>query len=125
MTDRNQRLDELLAEAAPEIQAHWEHCRDAELSGHTEEASDKVDGQILAYFARLKALPDPAEEAAVLDAMRQLYEALDEINDEADGGLLETDERELLVPLFIDAAEACGVDPEAYDGEPGGEWRNF
>ncbi len=125
MTDRNQRLDEILAEAAPEIQEHWEECREAGLSGHTKEASDKVDGQILAYFARLKALPDPAAEADVLDAMRQLYEALDEINDEADGGLLETDERELLVGLFIDAAEACGVDPQDHDGEPGGEWRNF
>jgi hypothetical protein len=125
MTDRNQRLDKLLSEAAPEIQAHWEQCREAGLSGHTQDASDKVDGQILAYVARLKALPDPAEESDVLDAMRQLYEALDAINDETDGGLLETDERELLVPLFIEAAEACGVDPEDHDGEPGGEWRNF
>lgn len=125
MSDRNKQLDDLLSAAAPEIQEHWESCRESELSGHTKEASDHVDGQITAFFAHLKALPDPAEEAAVLDAMRQLYEALDEINEQTEGGLLETDERELLVPLFIEAAEICGVDPEDHDGEPGGEFRNF
>lgn len=125
MSDRNKQLDELLASAAAEIQEHWESCRESGLTGHTQEAADQVDGQILAFFSHLKALPDPAEEAAVLDALRQLYEALDAINEDTDGNLLETDERELLVPLFIEAAEICGVDPEDHDGEPGGEFRTF
>lgn len=57
--------------------------------------------------------------------MKQLYDGLYEVMEAADDGLLETDERELLVPLFIDAAEVCGVDPDEYDGEPGGEYRDF
>ena len=57
--------------------------------------------------------------------MKQLYAVLERINADAEHALLETDERELLVPLFIAAAEACGVDPQDYDGEPGGEYRDF
>jgi hypothetical protein len=61
----------------------------------------------------------------VLAELQRLHAGLDEVNAAADDGLLETDERELLVPLFISAAEVMGVDPAEHDGEPGGEFRNF
>lgn len=125
MSDRNERLDQLLQNAAAEIDAHWQRCREAELDAHTKAATDSVDGEVRSYFGRLKALPDPADEAEVLAEMQRLYERLAEINDNADGELLETDERELLVPLFVAAAEVCGVNSDDHDGEPGGEFREF
>lgn len=125
MSERDSRLDEILAAAAPEIAAHWKRCREAGLDAMTKDNTDAVDAEIRSYFHRLKTLPDPTTDTQVLAEMQRLYQHLNAINDKADSGLLETDERELLVTVFIDAAEACGVDPEKYDGEPGGEYRDF
>ena len=125
MSQRNDKLDKILAAAAPEIAAHWKSCREAGLDSMTKENTDAVDAEIRSYFHRLKALPNPATDAQVLAEMQRLYQHLNAINDKAGSGLLETDERELLVPVFIDAAEACGIAPEKYDGEPGGEYRDF
>ena len=125
MSERNERLEAILAEATPGIAAHWVSCREAGLEGHTVAAAEAVDAAIRAYFDQLKALPEPCSDTPVLEAMKRLYGSLDEINAHAGYGLLETDERELLVPVFVDAAAACGVDPEAHDGEPGGEYREF
>ena len=48
------------------------------------------------------------------------------INARADGGLLETDERELLVTVIIDAAAAAGLEiPEFEHGDPTFQFRNF
>ncbi len=125
MNERNNRLDKILSTVAPEIATHWESCREAGLDAMTQENTDTVDAEIRAFFQRLKALPDPATDDLVLAEMQRLYQHLNAINDKAGSDLLETDERELLVPVFIDAAFACGVDPEKYDGEPGGEYRDF
>jgi len=121
--DRNAALDRLLSEASPAIAAHWASCHAAGLS--TPEATAKVDACLASYFARLKALPAGSPEPLVMAELKRLYAALDEVNASADDGLLETDERELLVPLIVSAAEVMGVDPEAHGGEPGGEYRNF
>jgi len=121
--ERNAALDRLLSEAGPAIAAHWESCHAAGLS--TPEATGQVDACLASFFARLKALPAGSAEPAVLAELKRLYAALDEVNASAGDGLLETDERELLVPLIVSAAEVMGVDPDAHDGEPGGEYRNF
>jgi hypothetical protein len=125
LSERNTKLDVILGQAMPEIQAHWDSCREGGLDAMTSDATGKVDATIKSYFQRLKNLPDPADDEAILAEMKTLYEALDALNQAADYGLLETDERELLVPLFIEAAVACGIDEEKYDGEPGGEYRDF
>jgi hypothetical protein len=77
------------------------------------------------FVASVKSLPQKHDDAAVLARIEKLYEELDVMNEKAGNGLLETDERELLVPIIIDIAIAAGVNPENYDGEPGGEFRNF
>jgi hypothetical protein len=125
MSDRNIRLDKMLADAKPEIAEHWQGCREAGLEEMTQQATDAVDGVVVDYFAELKALPEPADDKQILAVMKRLYDRLNALNEAHDGGLLETDERELLVPIFIDAAALCGIDPDNYDGEPGGEYRDF
>ncbi len=125
MSDRKAELERILAAAAPGIAAHWDRCRKAGLKGMEPANTGAVDAAISAFFDRLKALPESSEDALVLAQMQRLYVELDAINDRVGHGLLETHERELLVTVFIDAAQACGVDPDDYDGEPGGEYRNF
>lgn len=119
---RNAELDRIFENARPEIAAHWESCRRYGLEASTKEATDRVDALVAAFFAALKTLPPDAGDQAILAPMKTLYAGLDEINT---SGLLETDERELLVPLFIEAVTAAGIDPAKYHGEPGSEWRDF
>ncbi len=51
---------------------------------------------------------------------------LNAINDDAGGGVLETGERELLVPMMNDAVRLMGIDVSQFeDGDPTGAWREF
>jgi hypothetical protein len=90
---RNERLDEIFAEARLEIASHWESSREGGVLALTKERTDRVDARISCYFEALKALPAHASESAVLAQMESLYGDLKKINYHADGGLLETDER--------------------------------
>jgi hypothetical protein len=105
------------------ITQHWASC---ETSGLPHRAADR--DQVLAafnvFFDALSGLDKPGD-VAVLETIRRLYEALHAINDANRNGLLETDERELLVPIVIEAAKLAGLNPDDYDGEPGGEFRDF
>jgi hypothetical protein len=118
------KFDSILSKAKPEIVTHWER---AEAAGLPHKASNLK--QVLTAFeglvANIKALPESQEEDDVLSELQKLYGTLDQINQAADHGLLETDERELLVPIVIELAVAAGVDPDNHDGEPGGEFRDF
>jgi hypothetical protein len=116
-------LEQLKANAHSAITEHWASCEKGGLP-HRAANRDQVLAAFGTFFDALSATDKP-EEAFVLDAIRKLYEALHAINDECDNGLLETDERELLVPYIIDAAAAVGLNPDDYDGEPGGEFRDF
>jgi hypothetical protein len=111
------------ASTAAAITEHWADCEEGGLP-HRASNRDQVLAAFSGYFDALSA-SDSLGEAMVLTAIRDLYTSLDAINAEADNGLLETDERELLVPIIIDAAAAAGISPDDYDGEPGGEFRNF
>jgi len=124
MSDRAGQLDAILAHHRPSIAAHWKSCEDCGIG--SPQAHAVVDRVVEEFFGDLKALPAGAGKAPVLAAMKRMYERLDQINADNDHGLLETDERELLVPLFVAAAFAAGLDPADYpDGEPGGEYRDF
>lgn len=75
------------------------------------------------YVTRLKSAP--TDDSAVIEAIRAFYAELNLTNEKYDFGLLETDERELLVPIIVELAQTAGVNPDDYDGEPGGEYRDF
>jgi hypothetical protein len=116
-------LEQLKANARSAITQHWASCEEGGLP-HRAANRDQVLAAFDTFFDALSATEKPGE-VFVLDAIRKLYEALHAVNAESDNGLLETDERELLVPFVIDAAVAVGLNPDDYDGEPGGEFRDF
>jgi hypothetical protein len=122
---RNAKIDEILNDAEPSIADHWKSCREFRLEIATQARTDAVDAAIARYFDNLKALPEPAVDEEILAKMKTLYGELEEINADSGYSLLETDERELLVPVFIEAAAAARINPDDYEGEPGGEFRDF
>ncbi len=116
----------VLSEAKPRIAQHWDACLKAKLSGHTPARQMKVDQALEAYVAALGGLKGGSPKDGILAAMKSLFETLDEVNEDAGGGLLETDERELLVPVLTDAAVAAGLNlSEFKDGDPTFQFRNF
>src|SRR5215467_2048586 len=123
---RINRLDQVLAEAKPRIAQHWSFFMEAGLSGFTPTTVARVDELIDTYFERLKALPDGASRTAILREIETLFRRLDEVNASCDGALLETDERELLVPIIIEAASAAGLSVGEFEhNDPTLEFRNF
>jgi hypothetical protein len=118
---RNRRLTLLLEDAEHSIAAHWERCRDSGVAGASPEATARVDARIRSYFEALKALPPRAPEASVLAAIAGLFDDLMRLDAETGGALLEEAERDLLLPLILNAAEAAGLDPHKFPRrEPGG-----
>lgn len=106
------------------IAEHWKRCEAAGLP-HTSQNLAPVLDALTSYIATLEQLPEGHGDSPVLDAMHKFYYAVQALNDEYGQSLLETDERELIVPILIKCAELAGVDPTNYDGEPGGEFRDF
>ena len=119
----NPAVEKVLSDAKPDIAEFWKSCRESGLEGHTPELTGKVDRALEDY---VRALTKGGGKAPIMAALKTLFAALDRINEEAEGSLLETDERELLVPVIIDAAAAAGLDVSDFpDGDPTGEFRNF
>jgi hypothetical protein len=126
MSRHTSTLDHILAQAKPRIARHWSSCAEAGLSGFTRTATGRVDGLLETYFGRLKALPDPAPTTAIIGEIETLFRELGKVNASCDGRLLETDERELLVPIIIEAASAAGLNTADFQaGDPTFEFRTF
>jgi hypothetical protein len=126
VSPRVNRLDDILAEARPKIAQHWSSSIHAGLRGIMSAAAARVDELIDMYFQKLRALPEGAPTTAILREIETLFAGLGEVNAACDGELLETDERELLVPIVIGAASAAGLNTEEFEGgDPTLEFRTF
>jgi hypothetical protein len=126
VSQRVSKLDHILAQARPKIAWHWASCIEAGLGGFSAMVTARVDGHIETYFEKLKALPDGAPASMILGEIEALFRGLSEVNAVCGGGLLETDERELLVPIIIEAAAAAGLNTEEVeDGDPTLAFRAF
>jgi hypothetical protein len=123
---RDKRLSALLEGAEQSIAAHWERCRDSGVAGASREATDRVDARIRDYFHALRALPNAASDDEIIMSLASLYDDLEKIDYETGGGLLEEAERDLLEPLFLNAAEIAGLDPHKCPRrEPAGRKLDF
>jgi hypothetical protein len=123
---KNEELDKLLSEAQSILSEHWAHCLESELEGHSTHAHCEVDNLVQKYFEALKALPEAASSTAIMEVIKRLFVNLDQLNSASDGALLETDEREILVPIVSSAAKVAGLPIHEFDNsDPTFEFRNF
>lgn len=83
---------------------------------------EKVDecGRIIDDF--LAAMARARGEAAILAEVEKTVLALNTLNDECDGALIETDQREELCELIEDAANAAGLETNGDITERWREW---
>lgn len=107
------------------LQKHWSKCLAAGLLDHSTEAHDAVNESLIAYFESL-AQADPGDTIKILETLRGLFARLDGVVDRFGGCLLETDERELIVPHVLKAAEVVGLNLDDFPyRDPTMEYRNF
>ena len=120
-----QAIREIANKAQARLARHWETCLEFNLADHSAEAHAAVDLAVDSYFAHLASLPSPVDEAKLIVAMKTLFSNLDELSGRFGSGLLETDERELIVTPVLDAAAVAGLDLTQYpSGDPTLPFRN-
>ncbi len=102
----------------------WQKGLEHGLEQYTQENCDKVRTIFNTLIADLIALGKDAPESQKISKFETAVLALNDLNDELDGGFIETGEREELCNVIC---EAAGIDPAKYgDGEgPASEWRDW
>lgn len=98
-----------------------------DLEQYTEENCAAAQAIIDTLIEQLILLGEAAPESEKVEIFQIAVEALNELNEETDGALIETGEREELCGLFNEVTLAAGLIPENY-GEGEGiasEWRDW
>ncbi|MEM6621351.1 MAG: hypothetical protein AAF674_03930 [Pseudomonadota bacterium] len=96
------------------------------LDGHTEESHAKVFKALETYRDTMALLDDDTDDATLLSFVKDICEELNAINEAHGSGLLETDEREMIVPFINDVAVMKGLDVTRFAyGDPTEEYREF
>ncbi|MEM6972437.1 MAG: hypothetical protein AAF577_06495 [Pseudomonadota bacterium] len=126
MTDAAADAIRLLRQALQdELGPHFEDTAQS-LPGHTRKRHASAVAMIDRFTERLIALPVSGARDAVEAAVATLFSELNALNQKAGGRLLETEEREMIVPFVIDAAATRGCDHELYeDGDITIRYRKF
>ncbi len=94
----------------------WDDC------GYDIEYVDACRKRIAAYLEDLAALSAPTNDE-IMDLVKTLVLILNELNEETDYSLIETDAREALCELIQSSAIDCGLTD--YDDDITEEWREW
>jgi hypothetical protein len=97
------------------------------LEQYTPDNCEAAEGILDDLILDLEDLGEEAPEPKKLKKFEKAVVALNELNDQTEGALIETGEREELCELFNQVAIQAGIDPTKYgDGEgPASEWRDW
>lgn len=105
-----------VADVIAELEESWEAM------GIDPDTQELVTDPLRAFVKALPKEPDPDE---AMEALTAVILALNAAVEE-DEALIETDEREIIVPWLIEMAAEKGLDPDDFeDGDPTGDLREF
>ena len=90
--------------------------------GYTKEDVKKCDELICAYLDALGAMSNPADDA-IMEQVRILVLALNDLNEATDYSLIETEAREAIWEVVQTSAVACGLQDVPEDVTE--EWRDW
>src|SRR5215475_11803464 len=92
-------------------------------AGYTQEHVDRCSEIIDDFLASLEKTPEAQKNEYIMDAIKKTILRLNELNEEVDGSLIETDQREYLGKLIDLAVGHAGLESSAYDITY--EWREW
>ena len=111
-----QQLQENVIDLMTEMMGDVDDC------GFTKEDIAKCEALILAYLSALESISVPTNEE-IMEHVKALVLALNELSEETDYCMIETEEREAIWEIIQDSAVECGLtDPEDDITE---EWRDW
>ena len=122
---------ESYADRLDATKAHYPFERWLARGDDLEQYTEETCGQAAEIFDRLivmlGTLGEGASEAQKLAAFQEAVEALNALNEENFGMLIETEEREQLCELCNVIAVAAAMDPKRYGGGegPASQWRDW
>ena len=99
-----------------------EYLQGCKTCGYSEQDVAKCQELILAYLDALEGIHAPANRE-IMEQVRVLVLALNELNEKTDFCLLETDEREAICEIIQSSAVACGLTDAEDDVTE--EWREW
>lgn len=99
-----------------------EYLQGCKTCGYSEQDVAECRALILAYLDALEGLDAPANQE-IMEQVRVLVLALNELNEKTDFCLLETDEREAICEIIQSSAVACGLSDAEDDVTE--EWREW
>jgi hypothetical protein len=117
-TDQTAELNHLKSQLVHEMEAYMEEV--GEDGGYTAEDIDACTAIIAAYVA---AVSRPVDPEAIMVAVQKTVMSLNALNEKCHGGLIETDQREMICEIINKAAECAGFDPGSEDLTE--EWREW
>ncbi|MFM9879633.1 MAG: hypothetical protein ACKVOO_04390 [Burkholderiaceae bacterium] len=92
-------------------------------AGYVQEDIDQCAVILDTYFDAVANAPEDEREEAIMEAVKTAVLELNALNEQSDGGLIETDQREQLCDLIILAASEAGLETGGQDITE--EWREW
>jgi len=92
-------------------------------AGYKQKHVDRLSEIIDDFLASLEKTPEAQKNEYIMDAVKKTILRLNELNEEVDGSLIETDQREYLGKLINLAARDAGLESSTYDITY--EWREW
>ncbi len=118
MTEQaSEKIAALMASLDSELESYWEGALEVGLETHTKTTLGALKN-ILHDFAReVSALGGEGVQDRAVDLVAGTLARLHTLNSAHGEGLLETDEREMIVPFINESVEAIGVDLLRFEEE--------
>ena len=92
-------------------------------AGYEQRHIDRCSEILESYFSALAGIDQVNRNEAIMSAVKSAVLALNEVNNECDGNMIETDQREQLCEIIISAANNNGLQSSQYDITE--EWRDW
>lgn len=92
-------------------------------AGYSQEHIDQCAEILEAYYDELSQAGGDDRDAEIMEAVKTAVTQLNALNDETEGNLIETDQREQLCEIIIAAAQEAGLPVEGQDITE--EWREW
>lgn len=94
-------------------------------AGYTQSEINECGDILDEYIDALIDLEGMADEEAILQCVEDVIMKLNRLNERCDYQIIETDQREELVPYIIQAAEQAGLSQERAEYDITEEWREW
>jgi len=92
-------------------------------AGYSQEHIDRCNEILETFFEELRELPGEDRNTEIMDVVQSTVLELNALNDETEGSLIETDQREQLCEIIIQSAKEAGLVTDVYDITE--EWRDW